>query len=144
MIFDIYDHRINFTPEINGAVNTTYMGLDEHLIIFYAMLYKDRPVIERHLIDFIATLKYFSDHWERARKYALLAGFLVRPFDTSVVSIAQAKVNRVNRFNDNRFDELEIRDNDIYLIEFFLHAYSLIKRESRNFIESKEGFTYML
>ena len=76
LINDIYDHRIWFTPEINGAVNTTFMGLDEHLIIFYALLYKERPVIERHLIEFLATLKYFVDHWQRAKHYALLSGFL--------------------------------------------------------------------
>lgn len=48
------------------------------------------------------------------------------------------------RINDGKIDELEIRQNDIFLLDFFLHAYSLIKREGRNFQESKEGFTYML
>ena len=120
------------------------MGLDEHLIIFYTLLYKERPVIERQLIEFLATLKYFLDHWQRARQYALLAGFLQKSMDRSSASGTSARVSRVNRFNDGRIDELEIRENDIYLIEFYLHAYSLVKREGRlSFIESKEGFTYM-
>ena len=32
---------------------------------------------------------------------------------------------------------------DIYAQEFFLHAYSLITKERKNFQESKEGYTYM-
>lgn len=34
--------------------------------------------------------------------------------------------------------------NDIYSQEFFLHCYSLMTKERRNFQESKEGFTYMM
>ncbi len=67
LINDIYDNRIWFTPEISGAVNTTYMGLDEHLIIFFNLLYKERPIAERRLLEFLASLKYFVDHWPRAR-----------------------------------------------------------------------------
>lgn len=33
-IWDIIDHRIENSPEINGAINTTYMSLDEHLVIY--------------------------------------------------------------------------------------------------------------
>lgn len=35
IIFDIIEHRIEHAPEINGVVNTNYMSLDEHLIIFF-------------------------------------------------------------------------------------------------------------
>jgi hypothetical protein len=34
IIWDIIDHRIENSPEINGAINTTYMSLDEHLVIY--------------------------------------------------------------------------------------------------------------
>tara|TARA_B110000285_G_C14817943_1_gene465105 strand:- start:373 stop:582 length:210 start_codon:yes stop_codon:yes gene_type:complete len=33
-IFEIIDHRIENAGEINGVVNTSYMSLDEHLIVF--------------------------------------------------------------------------------------------------------------
>jgi len=33
-IFDVIDHRIENASEINGAINTSYMSLDEHLIVF--------------------------------------------------------------------------------------------------------------
>lgn len=137
MINDVYDNRIWFSPEISGSVNTTYMGLDEHLILFFSMLYKERSLIEKKLVQFLASLKYYANHWQRAKQYALLAGFLVE-------STAASKVTRVDRFTDSGLDELEIRQNDIYMIEFYLHAYSLVKREGRNsFQESKEGFSYL-
>jgi hypothetical protein len=33
-IFEIFDHRIENASEIAGVVNTSYMSLDEHLIVF--------------------------------------------------------------------------------------------------------------
>lgn len=33
-IFDVIDHRIEFAAEINGAINTSYVTLDEHLVIY--------------------------------------------------------------------------------------------------------------
>lgn len=35
IIFDIYEHRILFSAEIMGAINNTYLSLDEHLIIYF-------------------------------------------------------------------------------------------------------------
>ena len=39
LIYEIYDHRIYHAPEINGAINTNYMGMDEHLICFFIEKY---------------------------------------------------------------------------------------------------------
>ena len=48
------------------------------------------------------------------------------------------------RVNDGRIEELELRQFDIYTLEFFLHAYSLIKREcGAKLVESTEGHTWM-
>jgi hypothetical protein len=33
-IFDIIDHRIEHAFEINGVINTSYMSLDEHLLVY--------------------------------------------------------------------------------------------------------------
>jgi len=67
LIFEIYDHRIEFAPEINGAINTTYMSLEEHLIVFFCMKYKTRAQTERRIVEFLASLKYFVDFWQRAK-----------------------------------------------------------------------------
>ena len=42
VIYEIYDHRINNAWEINGMVNTTYMGFDEHLLCYFLQNYKIR------------------------------------------------------------------------------------------------------
>ena len=35
LIYEIYDHRIYHAPEINGMINTNFMGMEEHLICFF-------------------------------------------------------------------------------------------------------------
>jgi hypothetical protein len=35
-----------------------------------------RAEIERHLLEFLYNLKYYSTRWRRARLYAEMAGFL--------------------------------------------------------------------
>ena len=42
-IFDILDHRIEYAAEINGAINNSYMSLDEHLVVY--MVHKFDPVM---------------------------------------------------------------------------------------------------
>lgn len=59
-------------------MNTSYLGLDEHLLCFFAQRYRVRPMIERKVLEFLAGLKYYADYWQRARLYAAMAGFLRR------------------------------------------------------------------
>lgn len=42
-LFEIYDHRVEHAWEISGAINNTYMSLDEHLLIFFVDKYKTEP-----------------------------------------------------------------------------------------------------
>ena len=42
VLFEIYDHRIQYAPEINGCVNTTYMGMEEHLVTYFIEKYRMR------------------------------------------------------------------------------------------------------
>ena len=60
LIWEIYDHRINNAPEINGTINTSYMTLDEHLLIYLLQKHKTRDATELALVDFLASLKYYS------------------------------------------------------------------------------------
>lgn len=76
LIYEIYDHRIENAPEINGMINNTYMSMEEHLIVFFTMRYRQRQQVERRIIEFLASLKYFVDYWQRAKQYALLVGLL--------------------------------------------------------------------
>ena len=34
-LFEIIDHRIFHSPEINGLINNTYMSMDEHLVLYW-------------------------------------------------------------------------------------------------------------
>lgn len=61
LIFQIYDHRISNSEEIDGAINNTYMSFDEHLIIYMLEMNKTRVKTEIALIDFLSQLKYFAD-----------------------------------------------------------------------------------
>jgi hypothetical protein len=46
------------------------MSLDEHLLLFFLEQHKTRPKAENALIEFLATLKYYSETWERAKLYS--------------------------------------------------------------------------
>lgn len=77
IIYEIYDHRIAHSAEISGCLNNTYLGMDEHLILYFAQVHKNRFDIEKNIIQFLASLKYFvSKDWPRAIMYAKLTGFL--------------------------------------------------------------------
>ena len=69
-IWDIYIHRISNAPEINGAINNSYMTLDEHLVVYMLHKHKTRFAAERALVHFLASLKYYIDSWPRAKVYS--------------------------------------------------------------------------
>jgi hypothetical protein len=127
VIWEIYDHRIQHAPEINGALNTSYMTLDEHLLVFMLDKHKSRVVTERAVVEFLASLKYYVDSWQRAKVYAQLLGVITNNetfFDQrrSVTSDKKLPV----RLNNGLQDELELSSNDIYLQEFYLYAFNMI------------------
>lgn len=45
-IYDIYDHRIINAPEISGAMNNSYMGMDEHLLVYLLSIHQTRSETE--------------------------------------------------------------------------------------------------
>ena len=46
------------------------MTMDEHVVLYFLEKYRSRRKMEDHLIEFLATLKYYSETWERAKIYA--------------------------------------------------------------------------
>jgi hypothetical protein len=52
------------------------MSLDEHLLVYFLEKNWTRAKVENALIEFLATLKYYSETWDRAKMYAQLSGFL--------------------------------------------------------------------
>lgn len=131
-IYEIYDHRILHAPELNGAINTTYVGMNEHLILFFTYKYRVRPQVEKRIIEFLASLKYFIDHWQRAKQYATLVGFL-QADESFMRKSGTSDTRPPMRLNDGRMDELEIPQNDIFTQEWFLQCYSMITKDRRQF-----------
>lgn len=80
-----------------------------------------REASERSLINFLASLKYYSEKWQRAKFFTKMCGFL--PLSV--------------------FEGTKIYC-DIYLQEFYVHAYCVAHRYKDEMIEAKEGNTYLL
>lgn len=172
LIFDIMDHRIENAPEIHGLVNTTYMSMDEHLVIYMIDQFaKDpgplskkhaehkgtRKEVERKLIEFLYALKYYSGRWMRAKLYAEMLGFLHTKESMSmfweynkVLATGEGYSRQVESLldaaagvNDGTFEDVQIPAHDIFTQDFFFYAYSVVAKDSRSFMDSPQGYTYV-
>ena len=70
LILDIYDHRIVHAPEINNSTNSSYCSLNEHLIVYFVEVHRRRAKAEQKLVELLICLRYYFQHWERARTFA--------------------------------------------------------------------------
>ena len=116
------------------------MTLDEHLLVYFLEKNVTRVKVENALIEFLATPKYYSESWERAKMYAQLTGFMQH---NEVFLHVEDKTGTGLRLNDGEIDEVDVPIIDMYLQEFYLHGYAYLKKEQRSFVESKEGYTYI-
>ena len=119
------------------------MTLDEHLLIFMLEKHRTRDQTEIALLDFLSSLKYYCESWQRAKTYGQLIGFLQA--DESFASIRKSVTSDrklPQRLNDGKLNETDEPYVDIYVAEYFLHCYSLLTKEKKGFVESKEGYTY--
>jgi hypothetical protein len=69
-MYTIYKHRIEHAPEINGIANLNYCCMNEYVLIYFIDLLKNREEAEVKLVEVIINLKYYCDHWLRARLFA--------------------------------------------------------------------------
>mmetsp|Transcript_16847 Transcript_16847/g.16097 ORF Transcript_16847/g.16097 Transcript_16847/m.16097 type:complete len:279 (+) Transcript_16847:1881-2717(+) len=136
LIYEIYDFRIYHAFELNGAINTNYISLEEYLLVYFLEKHKLRRLAEIKLIELLTSLKYYQDIWIRARTFAILTNILI-----SNDSYGQS-LTSPNKSSPN-INELSIPQHDIYLQEFYLQAYSIILRERESLLESKEGNTFV-
>ena len=42
-LFEIYEHRIENAQEISGAINHSYMALEEHFLIYWIERFYNKP-----------------------------------------------------------------------------------------------------
>ena len=134
-LFDIYDHRILHSPELNGSVNTNYCSLNEHLLVYYMDHYRTRDKAEEKIISLLINLRYYHEHWQRAKTFTWNMQLTVisdspnRPFGHEDTP----KSEDLNQYGDKKvfsqphayLKEQEISDHDIFCQEFFLYVFSL-------------------
>lgn len=148
LIFDIYDHRIMHAPEINNSMNATYCTLNEHLLIYFVEVHRQRAKAEQKIVELLINLRYYFQHWERARMFAQNLELIYVPKDKSFL---RAEDDRKDKFGDWKvfrqphaiLQDADIAVQDVFSQEFFLHAYSLLSQDRRRFLESSEGQTYV-
>ena len=70
VIYEVYEHRIAYAFETNGVINTSYVALEEYLIIFFMDKFKLRRLAEVKLIETLTSLKYYLEVWPRAKTLA--------------------------------------------------------------------------
>eukprot|EP00347_Sterkiella_histriomuscorum_P022955 403336507 len=107
-IYEIYDERIKYAPEIQGFINSNYISLEEFMILYFLKKYQLRRLAEIKLIEFITSLKYYMKIWTRAKVFANLAGML--------------------QMGDAMSTDASNHSSDIYMQEFYYYSYSQYQR----------------
>ena len=74
-------------------------------------------------------MKYFVDHWQRAKQFAELAGFL----QADEAYMHNKSGAFPSKINDGRTNETDLMGIDIFMQEHFFHCYNLIYKEKRHF-----------
>jgi hypothetical protein len=88
------------------------MSLDEHLLCYFLEKNYTRVKVENALIEFLATLKYYSETWDRAKMYAQLSGFM--QFNETFLRIEDTTGTGL-RLNDGEIEETDVPIIDMYL-----------------------------
>lgn len=125
LIYDIYEERIQNSPEIYGSINSNYIPLEEFVLIYFLNKCKLRRLAEIKVIELLTSLKYYLAIWPRAKTFAQLTGFL--------------------RFGDSYVMETDTNNSstDIYLQDYYLTCFNLCRKDKDALFESTEGNTYL-
>ena len=123
LIFRIYEQRVKWAPEVSGSVNTSYLSLEEFVILHFLKEGKLRRTAELSIIDFVTSLKYYAKLWPRAKMFACLCGML--------------------KFGETMETELSTSSCDIFVQEYYFYLFSLFYSDRTGWVESPDGVTYV-
>lgn len=172
LLFNIYEHRIDNAPELNGGINTNYCSMIEHLIIYFMDKLGRRDMAEEKIVELFINLYYFYDVWSRAKMFAWNLGII--PQKSSLEKEAKLKKQQEESHTKSSHSQEgteeapadvpatpsadlvnpdtiaphalagdeEALENDIYSQEYFLFCFSLLMTEKGNMVESDTGVTY--
>lgn len=62
-VYEIYDHKINNSAEINGSLNNSYLCFQEYFLIYFLDKFKLRQLAESKILDMLISLRYYEDLW---------------------------------------------------------------------------------
>lgn len=99
-------------------------------------------------MELVITLRYYYQHWERAKQFAQNLEFI---YISQENKFQKKPDDRLDEYGDSKkfqqphafLKDTDLAANDVFCQEFFLHAYSLLSQDRKNFLESREGFTYV-
>jgi hypothetical protein len=132
------------------------MTLDEHLLIYLCTVggarFGARDEIEKRLMDFLFSLKYYCQRWERARIYAYMLGFLLEGEKVAkkdeIIGLPQnyrINSNLISHLDnlDGIIDDIDSPLHDTYSKEFFIYCYCQITKHPKELIDIFEGYDYI-
>ena len=136
LLWDIYDHRLHYSEEINGAANSNYVCLIEYLMIFFMETLLDRSAAEEAIVDLFVNLRYYYEKWPRAKSFSWNLEVIKFAYENEKI-----QAQETDGFGDKRREIMPLgikrddkaAENDIYSQEFFLWAYSIMTSSKKHF-----------
>ena len=126
-------------------------------MMYFVDKYRRRSKAEEKVADLIINLRYYYEYWKRVQIYVSNLGFAKKVLPSAPGdSPPERSKEKTGEQPTNEHGDLaeqpaphgfvkddQLVDHDIYAQEFFLHAYSLLNHDRNNFVESREGKTWI-
>lgn len=113
-LFDIVDERIKDDWEISGSILNSFIGFDEYIVLYFIKMFNQKARSELKMLEFLSSLKYYSDKWPRAFLFAMVC---------------------------NITHSLQSGGFDLYLQNYFLFMYTKLTVGRNKFLELDDGYT---
>ena len=129
LIWDVWADRIEHEEEMTGHVSQCYIPLEEFTCLYFLKTYNLRRLAESKLMEFVASLKFFSRTWSRANIFSRLC-CMMSPLS-----------------NGNQLENSLTNDYDIYTQHYFFWFLKIVlkaRRASPDIIfEGNDGVTWL-
>lgn len=126
---------------------------------------KKRHLVEEKVVEMIINLRYYYDHWQRAKMFAMNLQFVhlmeiedkSKDLTNGAASDTESEDagSGPDKYGDTKAErkptdlplgftgDKDVPDHDLYVQEFFLHCFAIIMQNKENFIENQKGNTYI-
>ena len=76
-IYDLYESRIKDNWEVVGSITNSIVPFEEYITLFFTKLYSHRRLAELKTLEFLSSLKYYSEVFPRAYVCSLMCNLIV-------------------------------------------------------------------